>query len=56
VQIVAVRLDHRDDGLRIDLVIDGSVADAASLRARLEACLNPLLSMPAAVILTGPAA
>jgi hypothetical protein len=54
VQIVAVRLDYRDDGLRIDLVLDGPVVDEASLRARLEACLNPLLPMPASVILTSP--
>jgi cation diffusion facilitator family transporter len=54
VQIVAVRLDYRDDGLRIGLVLDRLVVDQASLRARLEGCLNPLLPMPASVILTSP--
>ena len=52
VQILALRLDYRDDGLRIDVVLDGPVGDEASLRDRLEASLEPLLAMPAAIILT----
>jgi len=55
-RLVALRLDYRDDGLRLDLVLDRPVADEAALRARLAACLNPVLTLPAAIILTTSAA
>ena len=56
VQIVGLRLDYRDDGLRIDLVLSWRVSDETSLRAGLEACLEPLLPIPVSIILTGPTA
>jgi cation diffusion facilitator family transporter len=56
VQLVALRLDYRDDGLRIDLVLSRRVSDETSLRAGLEACLEPLLPIPVSIVLTGPAA
>jgi divalent metal cation (Fe/Co/Zn/Cd) transporter len=55
VRLLELRLDYRDDGLRLDLLLDGQVADEEALRARLQGRLAPLLTLPASITLTIPA-
>lgn len=49
VQLVALRLDYRDDGLRLDLVLDRAVPDDAALRDHLGQKLAPMLDTPAII-------
>lgn len=55
VRLVELRLDYRDDGLRLDLLLDGRVADEQALRARIQGRLAPLLRLPASIKLIIPA-
>lgn len=50
-RLVALRLDYRDDGLRLDLVLDRAIEDDAALRARLSDRLEPLLGASAVISL-----
>lgn len=49
VALKALRLDYRDDGLRIDLLLDRPLADEAALRARLQARLDDRLCAPVVI-------
>jgi cation diffusion facilitator family transporter len=48
-RIVSLRLDYRDDGLRLEIVLDRALREEAQLRARLLARLAPLLDRPAVI-------
>ncbi len=49
--LLTMRLDYRDDGLRLDLVLDAPVFDDAALSAHLSRHLEPMLGTPAIVAL-----
>ena len=50
--LVALRLDYRDDGLRLDLVLDRPVADERALNLRLQRRLAGVLRRPAVIALS----
>lgn len=49
--LVALRLDYRDDGLRLDLTLDRRVTDETGLRLHLAQRLGPMLGTTAVVSL-----
>jgi hypothetical protein len=48
----ALRLDYRDDGLRLALVLSAEPRDAAQLARGLGAALAPILTPPPAIDLS----
>ena len=53
--LLALRLDYRDDGLRLEIELDGQVADPEALRARLQDRIAQALREPAIVALASRA-
>lgn len=53
-RLASLRLDYRDDELRIGLSLNGPVDDAEAFRSRLETYLKQWLDMPVALSLNSP--
>lgn len=52
--ISALRLDYRDDGLRVVMMLDPPIGDGTELPSRLSAVLRAQLGIAATVVLTRP--